>query len=271
MITPLGKPTWRDRITAYLGRWSRPEVVVSCLLLLVTALQAWILLRQTDILDQQRRDAIEGGKQTQAIVDAEKIIARASQSSANSMRDSVAQAKTTLTATLEQSRKSLQLSRKSLERTIEISRDDQRAWLGFSAITGIKEIKEGSMLNLDVAWVNSGRSPALRVQGATGFHCQSSGTAFVPVYRPDVRTPSISVLQQNARHYSKLHLDRPISKQEADDILTGKQILYVFGRVTYDDVSGRHHQTTFACYLQPSRSEPPSYSWRALNTYNTAD
>jgi hypothetical protein len=176
------------------------------------------------------------------------------------MTDSVSQAKLA-------TNKSLDQSRKSLEATIEMSRNDQRAWVGITSISGPKAIKEESPFNINAIWGNFGKSPAFKVTCATGLRVQARRDTIEPVYEKDTNAlPSSAILWPSLTMSAAP--DRPLyfDKQRTDDIRSGRQIIRAYGYATYEDAFGRHHRTEFACSYTPDDG-----GWRVLDTHNTAD
>lgn len=224
-------------------------------LLVVTALQLWVLKRQTDILDGQRKDAVEGGKQTEAIARANERAAGANERTAKAMERIVAQQEVSLKATTEQGKQSLRQSRAALERTIEMSRIAQRAWLGVNNIKS-GELKEGLVFRTEVEWKNSGLTPATNVRAFVRYKYRpaaSTGSESLSTILPGgtARSPTQPVV---------------IATEDIATIRTGKATFHLFGRATYDDVFGRHHHTTFG-----AKYDPDTGDWINLSTYNAAD
>lgn len=153
----------------------------------------------------------------------------------------------------------------TLYQTVEISRNDQRAWVGAVDVS-FPDVREGSALHATVLVTNSGRSPARNVEHDVCYNIGPAADLFTPTYaRTEAAPPSISVLQPGAQ--VRLPVYRaPLTQQQAEDILSGQQTLYVFGRISYEDVFNTPHETTFGYSLVPSLS-----GWRHTNTYNTAD
>jgi len=258
------KPTCRDRIVTYLGRWTAPDVVVSVLLLIVTALQVLILVRQTDILGLQRKDAIEAGKQTQAIAQANEKAARANERTARAMENTVAQSKAALKATVEQGRQSLRQSRAALEGTLTMSRNDQRAWVGAMRPHG--EIVADSPLKVTIILKNLGRTPALNVSYKARLHWQPFSEPFKPHDLSTDSSTARGLLQPTEEVTLPLVEPKPLTKEEVGTIISREFTLYLYGEVSYDDVFAKHHRLKFAYHTTPTLD-----GWQEVDAYNTAD
>ena len=248
-----GKPTSRDSIVTYLGRWTAPDVVVSVLLLIVTALQVLILVRQTDILGLQRKDAIEAGKQTQAIAQANERAASANERTARAMENTVAQG-----------RQSVRQSRAALQGTLTMFRNDQRAWVGAMRPHG--EIVPDSPLKVTIILKNLGRTPALNVRPKGRLHWQPFTEPFKPHDLSTDTSSGCGVLQPSEEVTLPFVEANPLTKEEVGSIISGQFTLYVYGEVTYADVFGKHHRLKFAY-----RTAPTLHAWQEVGAYNTAD
>ena len=231
------------------------NLVVAALSVLVLAFQTVIIWRQANIMDKQRQEMVTAGEQTDAIKCALQSSAEAAQDSAGSMRK-----------TAEYTRGTLEQNKKTLAKTIEMSRSDQRARIGIASINGSMEIKEGSVLAWDVVWQNFGKTQAQNVDCATGVRFLRSGEPFVPVYEPDPSgTRSVAIF------WPGVTLTTPtpspvFTKQHAEGIGNGTEIMYLYGRSSYDDGFGKQRNTTFACRYVRGQSR-----WRLHDTYNKAD
>jgi len=154
-----------------------------------------------------------------------------------------------------------------LAKTVEMSRNDQRAWVG-AADMSTPEVQWGSRLKLSIPLSNSGRTPARHVKIEFDSSVNPRGKTFKADYRPnaDAGPQSVPVIQPGARHYINAVRVQPFTGEEESGIGSGEMLLVVYGRITYDDVFGRNHKTTFAYRWVPALSV-----WRALDTNNDAD
>jgi hypothetical protein len=86
---------------------------------------------------------------------------------------------------------------------------------------------------------------------------------FVPAFTDE--KGSKSVLLPNSK--TRLAADRPITKKDIDNLKGGKSVLYVFGKIIYEDVfSHKEHHTTFCQYMWPNLTTMVNCS-----KYNDAD
>jgi len=278
-------PTRRDNHPAMPAHRDRPPWTDICLaiftglLLLVTAGQLYLFSHQTNLLTQQtsiladqrkemekqrgemvgqREEMAEAGKQTDKIIAEDRRLADANERLAKGMTDSVAQAKASLKVTIDQ-------SRKSLDKTIEMSRSDQRAWVG-AGDPLVVQFKDSSM-RVSVTIQNFGRTPALNVVPQIHVRSLPASESFAPSLPAKPTDPDTRAALQPGQ---KLTLGPnevpPITIDLANEINSGKTCFYAFGEVFYDDAFGEAHCTTFAYMLLPALS-----AWRVLDKYNTAD
>ncbi len=148
-------------------------------------------------------------------------------------------------------------------------RNDQRAWVGVTDITlGSGEIKEGAIFTADVTLRNSGKSPALNVQGWVNIEVVDPRT-FTPSYGQPSEERSIGVLQPNASSHARLSVDVH-TKEDAEALKLGTKKFCVWGYVTYNDVFERsrlrHAYFAANCDYSPAES-----AWNFLTKGNTAD
>jgi len=237
----------------------------------VALMQIHILALQTDIIGQQRkemerqRDEMAGqrkemanaGKQTDRIIAEDRRLADANEKVARGMTDSVSQAKLA-------TNKSLDQSRKSLEATIEMSRNDQRAWLGLVNPHG--EILADSPLRVTVVLRNFGRTPALNVRPKGRLHWQPAGEPFKPCDLTTDRAANCGILQPTEEVTLPFLEHKPLTKDDAASILSRQFSLYLYGEVRYDDIFEGHHCVTFAYEAAPDLN-----AWQDIATYSTAD
>lgn len=73
----------------------------------------------------------------------------------------------------------------------------------------------------------------------------------------------MAVLQPEAVTYVAIPSHGIVDQANFDAVNNGKLILWVWGRITYDDVFGGHHWTTFVQTFNPSTV--------SLNTYKTGN
>jgi hypothetical protein len=141
-------------------------------------------------------------------------------------------------------------------------RQDQRAWVGVREVES-KEFAEGSIWKVTVHFVNSGKSPARNVQISAMFI-----TSDVPLRGPSeehvkslVFRPAQSIAPGGSYHEQigqeipaepsttsqKRGMQTLVSQYQA--IKNKQLLLYYFGILKYDDVSGQHRETQYCILL----------------------
>ncbi|MEW6600932.1 MAG: hypothetical protein AB1499_08170 [Nitrospirota bacterium] len=154
----------------------------------------------------------------------------------------------------------------ALDATIDNFRLEQRAWVGVEGVLppeykdGNKKIyvKSGQPMKTGVTIKNTGKTPALKIQSIVSMFYWMSNHKFVPTFDKQVKgaeRPSTTVLQPGGTY---ILIAPPIPEEgvinEADiaNITNSRQILYIAGKITYEDVFNRQHSTFFCMYLTPT-------------------
>jgi hypothetical protein len=146
----------------------------------------------------------------------------------------------------------------SVNQVRRTARHDQRAWLAVVDIQGIPEV--GTIFSVNLVAQNSGKTFAKNVTmravveaitekgGEPDFSLEDSAGA-----RKD---SSVSLLAPNADYVMDIELRKrtpphEITQSDLDGIRRGDLTLFVHGKMTYDDVFGCAHWTTFCTRLKP--------------------
>jgi hypothetical protein len=137
-----------------------------------------------------------------------------------------------------------------MDRQLEQSRLDQRAWVGpVEAL--MPKSAESPEPHLGVKIMNSGKTPARKLRSQISTQYLPAGAEFVPIYKDVSMKPSISVIQPGMRiNLLSLATLGIMTRQEMDGVRAGRNILYLYGLLTYEDIFGRPHWTKFCLYLQ---------------------
>jgi hypothetical protein len=159
--------------------------------------------------------------------------------------------------------KSAGAARDSVTQAEASSRLEQRAWVGVVSIVP-PDLRPKSDFFLSLQAVNSGHTPALNFRSLTVLHSLKKTEEFKPIYAPIQGTESNRVIQPsegvtlNTRTYE-------LTQEQIDWIKNGNYILYVYGKMSYDDIFHQRHHTTF-CKVVLS-----NVLVEDCGTYNTAD
>lgn len=148
---------------------------------------------------------------------------------------------------------------------------DQRAWVGpTSFIHPVGEsvyFREGSQPSFGVVITNNGRTPARNLHVMIQRQTFPKGTPFDAKYSDEGGPESTAVLFPNQTfNLTTKPESRPLTARQVEMITTGEFTLYVFGMVTYEDVFGIKHRTTFCGYLTPDLT-----AFQTCSTYNGID
>lgn len=145
-------------------------------------------------------------------------------------------------------------SKASLDATIEISRLEQRAWVGPTTMI-LKEMHAPDPINADVTIINSGKTPALDTR--VRYYLYVSDTVI------DIEKTSKSILAMSMGEstVSTLfpnqtnHLIAPTSSTDElaiQSVKAGRKLLYLFAWVWYEDVFHKSHETRFCAQFRPN-------------------
>ena len=137
------------------------------------------------------------------------------------------------------------------------ARRDQRAWIAMVDIQGIPEV--GTMFSVNLVAQNSGKTFAKNLTMRAVIEIAQKGE------EPDFsledsdaarKASPVSLLAPNADYVMdiELHKQTPpheITQSDLDGIRSGNLTIFVHGRMTYDDVFGCSHWTSFCTRLKP--------------------
>jgi cell division protein FtsI/penicillin-binding protein 2 len=147
-------------------------------------------------------------------------------------------------------------SKAALDASIEISRNDQRAWVGpievtlpqFSDGSHAVYLKEGSQATIGVTITNSGKTPARKFMPRIQMGVLRTGKPFIPEYPALSTRQSVAVVHPGMKPILYAPPFGP-PKQLIDAIAGGQYVLYLYGIMTYEDIYNRPHKTTFCMFI----------------------
>lgn len=174
---------------------------------------------------------------------------------------------------------SIAAAKNALNASIDISRNDQRAWVTADTILSDPSIlKEGVPANVFITFKNSGKSPALYlsvigkvdpVGGASlpSFSYESETTKRFGVLGPNVACfTSFPVATMDPTTREKA----PLTGMLFHRLVSGDVVWYFHGVARYRDIFGRPHWTTF-CYYMHDLPGPAAFGGgRACENHNNA-
>jgi hypothetical protein len=216
---------------------------------------------------------------------------------AGSMQETVTQAKNGIGVSIRQNEATLRTA-------TEKSRLEQRAWVGpiqliapeYLAENKKVYVKDGDVVKAGVIIGNSGKTPARKLHVNVQMIILKAGEKLVPKFsNVDIATlphsnaalqpgaqflilPSITSfnfkppriqLKPEIKIISEAEVsvkDKLFTKTDIDDLASGKNILYMFGLITYEDIFKQPHWTKFCMYLSTDLT-----AFTGCSKYNETD
>lgn len=148
-----------------------------------------------------------------------------------------------------EARISRQQNQQSFIATVNQFRLDQRAWVG-TADPPIIVFQQGQLLSIKIPIKNTGKTPALDLTTvlATRGRLPKQIADFNDMPRPTGH----GILQPGGTVYLVSDAVTPLTKENFDALRFGNVIEWAYGRITYNDIFGCPHWTTFAQTLNTS-------------------
>ena len=143
----------------------------------------------------------------------------------------------------------------TLRNTIESSRLDQRAWVAAEAITALPNtFVAGQTAFLEILFRNTGRTPAKNVRIATIHEATRRGSPppfqYSAPSRYGLMAPNGTAFNHIPVAFNPLTLaPLPLDDRSIQQLTSGDETLYIHGELTYDDIFGQQHWTTYCYFL----------------------
>lgn len=206
-----------------------------------TVLYTSTAMKQLDVMANTLREMQDNGKTSTD--QTEKIITEANRI-AGSMSETAHQSKVALDA------------------TIENFHLEQRAWVGPTIVSYPRHtvngnkvyVKEGEKFTADISVINSGKTPARDVRTVTTVFFEKPRTILkqqVPKNVKDLQ--GVGILQPGARLEISTVFPRNgavISKNDIEEITSGRAIISIVGEINYSDVFKESHFAKFCFQLR---------------------
>ena len=242
---PLKDSTFRERM------WkSTRRPLTDWLITFATIAMAVTSYLQWDVIRSQLREMQSSSTQTEEI---KKELGRI----ANTMENTSIENRKALSATIAE-------NRKVLDQSIESSRLDQRAWVGGTEV--IKpEIRADAGLIFGVRIGNSGKTPALKVQSRLRVLSAPSTTPFSPTFGTVPGIVSNTAMQPGM---TAILFTSPmiLNTRQLEQIKSGDRMLYLYGRIAYEDIFQKPHRSFFCVFLTKDTT-----AMQSCDTYNDAN
>lgn len=157
-------------------------------------------------------------------------------------------------------------------------RQDERAWIGFSLVPGNLTFTVGKSFLVPTLLINTGKTPAKNVQGNIVVGLFERGQPLDFSYAPGHASyriaagaifPNGSITEsfQAIKHGKDKAEAIILDKRMMEDILHSRSLVVVHGKITYSDVFGIQHWTTY-CRVVSNPSLIPGDCTRYNETDN---
>jgi hypothetical protein len=141
---------------------------------------------------------------------------------------------------------SAEIAGAALEATKESSRLDQRAWVG-AVVSNAPEIVAGAEVSFQAVIGNTGKTPALYMWGGISARTLNKGQEFFPTYKTDSAVRQINSVSTLFPEMRSVYETPPtkLTQAQVKALQDEDTVLYVYGRIGYQDIFLRPHCTTF--------------------------
>ena len=163
-------------------------------------------------------------------------------------------------------KQSVDAANASIKQSMEVARLDQRAWVAVTSITS-NSPQIGQQFAAKIVVKNTGKTFArhLRVSCFSRLTPKEKTMNFSQIVEQEealAKNRSVGVLAPDAVYGSGVSGEGTITQESFDRFRAG-EILYIFGRVSYEDVFHRPHWTTYCSYI--THGEPGSAVFEQYN------
>lgn len=142
----------------------------------------------------------------------------------------------------------------SVKEAREAARLDQRAWIVCTQVLGVAE--ENKSLSVEMVLKNVGKTPAKNLKIVAGWQWSAvqAGLDFSDVDNETDPTGSAAVIAPGAEYsaWTPVMNQKPFTSDDIGQIRSQGMTLFVYGKITYDDVLGCSHWSTFCYRLAPN-------------------
>lgn len=151
-------------------------------------------------------------------------------------------------------------SETALKQSIDSARLDQRAWLGLGEFK-VTQFEKGKPVHINIEIINSGKTPAIDVTQSNNIGWLSVSYYNPAAWKDDIESKSFfkkwfDILKyrtaQSVPPQGRFFMsggDTILDDSDYDAIKSKKLILYVYGRINYNDIFNRPCYTTFCLYM----------------------
>ena len=150
-----------------------------------------------------------------------------------------------------EARLSRQQAQKSLQSTVDQFGLDQRAWIG-PADGPVIDWGVGKVFSVTLPVRDTGKTPGINLTTVAVLRGLAKNKQ--PTFTDFKQTIGHGVLQPSATTYIIVASESPVPQTQFDAVKSGDLVVWVYGRITYNDVFGRPHWTTFAQIYNPTKN-----------------
>lgn len=150
------------------------------------------------------------------------------------------------------------------EKSLDLTRLQQRAWVGPSSVE--MHVAATGLIRCSIRVVNSGGTPAKRCRAWARIVPVTKEHPLMFEKSDDAAHASAFILHPGRDITLAVHGKRPLSGDDFAAVLRRIVTVYVYGRIDYADVFGRAHWSTFCVYYDPAKKAPI-----AANEHNDSD
>jgi len=156
-------------------------------------------------------------------------------------------------------RDSVRQSQAALDASIEISHNDQRAWIAIESMT-VTTLEAGKPLATEVKIVDTGKTIALDLYypgEVQTSHARMDVDAFLRSkdMPPPVAATRVGALFRNIDVTIPAQTSVPLSAEQVTAIQTRQLLVYLFGDVHYKDIFGKAHTTQYCGIYVPDHNK----------------
>ena len=153
----------------------------------------------------------------------------------------------------------------ALNASITQNQLDQRAWLGYLETTDIS-VKANEKTRIKQWFINTGKTPAIKIHGRSSSVALLRDKPFGPVYRETDKAPSASILMPNQRIFFDSTAETLNNQRGIDLLVSGDLVMYFFGELCYADIFKLPHYVSFCTFLNRDLTTVSN-----CQTYNETD
>lgn len=253
----------RWKLTSTVNKMIAIATIVSAASTLTYAVFTYLQWR---VLSEQIAEIKKGSNDTHTLATAADTQSKQAIEQTKKMGESITKTDKLIGATSDlakEAKRSADIANEGVKLTRKALRLDQRAWVGPLAVNKIS-IKPGVENELEIVITNTGKTPALNMESHVMLH-------FMPASKP----MTFGYLPPKERVVDTLYPHGQITLMTSKFILTipqmeylkmSESILYTYGKITYKDIFGESHLTTF-CFKVETTLE----SAISCEVYNAAN